>query len=73
MLKNLSSESGNIVTITSHKVVLISDDVAVDDGRSIPSSFPQQTVKQVEIIQEVVLSEVSKLNHFSTLGVMNKK
>ena len=44
----------------SHEVAILSDDVVVDDECIIPSTFPQQTVKQLEVIQEVyiVLSEV---------------
>ena len=64
--------------ITSHKVALqfiscqketlLSDDIVVDDGWSIPSIFSQQTVKQLEVTQEVFLSEVSKLNNLFLWG-----
>ena len=37
--------------------------IIVVNGRwSVPSSFSQQTIKQFEIIQVVVLSEVTKLS-----------
>ena len=38
----------------------ILDDIVVDDESSIPSTFLQQTVKQLEVIFKVVLPEVSK-------------
>ena len=38
------------------------DDIIVDDEWSIPSTFLQQTVKQIEVIRKVVLSEVSGTN-----------
>ena len=39
-----------------------SDDIiVVDFGWNIPSTFSQETVEQLEVIQKVVLSEVSKL------------
>ena len=50
-------------------VVILSDEIIVDDQWSIPSTFLQQTVKQLEIVWEVVLPE-SKLND---VKVMNKK
>ena len=72
----VSSESESITLlllfITSHKVALLSYDIVADDGWNIPSTFPQQTVKQLEVIQEMFLSEESKLDDF-TLGVMDKK
>ena len=41
----------------------LSDDIiAADDGWSIPSIFSQQTVEELEVTQERVLSNVSKLN-----------
>ena len=61
LLKNFSSESKNVITITSHKVALLSDNIFVYDGWSIPSNrnilsnFPKGTVKQLEVIQELVL------------------
>ena len=53
----------------TYKVGTFSDDVVADDEWSIPSTFLQQTVKQLEVIQEVfiVFSEVklpTKLNDF---------
>ena len=62
LLKNLSRQNHKILLETSHKAAILSDDIAVYDGWSIPSTFPQRTVKQLEIIQELLLSEVSKLN-----------
>ena len=50
-------------------VVILSDEIIVDNQWSIPSTFLQQTVKQREIVWEVVLPE-SKLND---VKVMNKK
>ena len=50
-------------------VVILSDEIIVDNQWSIPSTFLQQTVKQLEIVWEVVLPE-SKLND---VKVMNKK
>ena len=41
----------------------------IDDGWSMPWAFSQQTIKQLEVIRKVVLSEVSKLNDV----VINKK
>ena len=39
-----------------------SDDIiVVDFGWNIQSTFSQETVEQLEVIQKVVLSEVSKL------------
>ena len=64
--KLVSSGSQNIpiyiFSATSHKVAILSDDVIVDDRWIIPSIFLQQNVKQLEVIREVVLSEVSELN-----------
>ena len=37
------------------KLATLSDDIAVDDGWSIPSTLFQKTVKQLEVIREVVL------------------
>ena len=66
MLKNFCRQNHKILAIlantylaTSHKAAVISDDVVVDDGWSVTSVFLQQTVKQVEVIREAVLSEVS--------------
>ena len=56
----VSSETENI-TITNHKVAILSGDIAVNDGWSIPTTFPQQTVKQLEVTQNVVSSELTKL------------
>ena len=36
------------------KLAILSDDTVVHDEWSIPSTFFQQTVKQLEIIREVV-------------------
>ena len=36
------------------KLAILSDDAVVHDEWSIPSTFVQQTVKQLEIIREVV-------------------
>ena len=36
------------------KLAILSDDAVVHDEWSIPSKFVQQTVKQLEIIREVV-------------------
>ena len=52
---------------TSYK--LLFDDIVIDDEWSMPSTFTQQTIKQLGVIQEVVLSNVSNLNDL----VMNKK
>ena len=41
---------------------ILSNDVIIDDRWIIPSTFLQQTSKQLEITREVVLSEVSELN-----------
>ena len=64
--KLVSSGSQNIPIYTfsaiSHKVAILSDDVIVDGRWIMPSIFLQQTVKQLEVIREVVLSEVSELN-----------
>ena len=62
-----SSEYENI-TVTSHDVV--------NNGWSILSWFPQQTVKKLEVIQEVILSEASidlMTKYIKSLQVMNKK
>ena len=57
----VSSETENI-TITNHKVAaILSCDIIVNDGWSIPTTFPQQTVKQLEVTQNVVSSELTKL------------
>ena len=57
----VSSETENI-TITNHKVAaILSCDIVVNDGWSIPTTFPQQTVKQLEVTQNVVSSELTKL------------
>ena len=32
----------------------------------IPSTFSQQTIEQLEVTEEVVLSEIDKLNDFTT-------
>ena len=49
LLKNLSHQNHKIWA-TSHEVAILSDDIAVDDGSSIPSTFLKQTVKQLEVI-----------------------
>ena len=57
MLKNLSHQHHKILllaTSTSHKVAILSDGIIVDDGWSEPWTFLQQTVKQFEVIREVV-------------------
>ena len=36
------------------KLAILSDDAVVHDEWSMPSTFVQQTVKQLEIIREVV-------------------
>lgn len=57
----VSSETENI-TITNHKVAaILSCDIVVNDGWSMPTTFPQQTVKQLEVTQNVVSSELTKL------------
>ena len=57
----VSSETENI-TITNHKVAaILSCDIVANDGWSIPTTFPQQTVKQLEVTQNVVSSELTKL------------
>lgn len=57
----VSSETENI-TITNHKVAaILSCDIVVIDGWSIPTTFPQQTVKQLEVTQNVVSSELTKV------------
>ena len=43
------------------------------DGWNILSTFSQLTVKQFEVIQEVVLSKVSKLNDLVSCKVMNEE
>ena len=67
LLKNLSHQNHKILATVlpnyltiNHSVAI--DDVVVNNGWSIPSAFLQQTVKQVEVIQEVVLSEVVYLS-----------
>ena len=37
--------------------------ITVVDKRRIPSTCSKQTVEKIEVIQVIVLSEVSKLNH----------
>ena len=41
-------------------VAILLNDIVIDDGKSIPSVFLQQTVKHLEVIQEIVLSEETK-------------
>ena len=36
--------------------------IVADDGWSIPSTFFQQTVKQLEVTQGVVLSQIYRVN-----------
>ena len=67
LLKNLSHQHHKILAnllptylTINHSVAI--DDVVVNNGCSIPSAFLQQTVKQAEVIQEVVLSEVVYLS-----------
>ena len=63
LLKNLFRQNHKILLwATSHKVAIISDNVVVNDGWNISPTFLQQTVKQLEVIREVVLLEVSKQN-----------
>ena len=38
--------------------------IIVDDGWSIPSTFLQQTMRQIEVTREVALPEVFKVNNF---------
>ena len=38
------------------------DDIVVNDKCSIPSTFLQETVKQLEVTWKVTLTEISKLN-----------
>lgn len=57
----VSSETENI-TITNHKVAILSGDIAVNDGWSIPTTFPQKTIEQLEFTQEVVSSTICKLH-----------
>ena len=84
LLKNLSHQNQKIllIPVTTHKVALLSDDIDVDDAWSIPSTFPQQSVKQIEVIQDWVLSEVSiyklkndwvHLPYLRVVEVMNKQ
>ena len=40
-------------------VAILSDDISINNGWSIPATFLEQTVKQLEVIREVVLSEVT--------------
>ena len=41
-------------------VAILSDDISMgDDGWSIPATFLEQTVKQLEVIREVVSSEIT--------------
>ena len=68
MAEELASSESENITITSHKVALLSDDTVVHNARSIPSTFHKQTVKQIEVIQEEFLSEVSKLNDLCLRG-----
>ena len=47
-----------------HQKIIHSDIVVNDEGYTVNSS--QQTVQQIEVIQEVILPEVSKLNESMT-------
>ena len=51
---------------------VLSDDVIVNDRWIIPSTFLQQTVKQLEVIWEVVLSEVFELNKLEVIPKKTK-
>ena len=51
---------------------VLSDDVIVNDRWIIPSTFLQQTVKQLEVIWEVVLSEVFQLNKLEVIPKKTK-
>ena len=56
------------ITITSHKIALLLDDII--GGWSIRLTFPWQTIKQLEVIWELVLLEVSM--SWMTLGDKQK-
>ena len=56
------------ITITSHKIALLLDDIF--GGWSIRLTFPWQTIKQLEVIWELVLSEVPM--SWMTLGDKQK-
>ena len=58
LLKNLSQENHKILATRTIRVAILSDDIAVDDGWSITSTFLEKTVKQLVTIWEGVLSEV---------------
>ena len=67
-LQFITSHKVALQFVSSHKEALLSNDIVVDDGWSIPSIFSQQTVKQLEVTQEVFLSEVSKLHNLYLWG-----
>ena len=67
-LQFITSHKVALQFVSSHKEALLSNDIVVDDGWSIPSIFSQQTVKQLEVTQEVFLSEVSKPNNLYLWG-----
>ena len=54
LLQNLSHQKMYILTI-----------IIVSDGEGIQSTFSQETVKQLEVIEEVVLLKASKLNRLA--------
>ena len=67
MLKNLfSQKSENTILYPKLPAIssYLSDYIIVDDGWSIPSTFLQQTMRQIEVTREVALSEVFKVNNF---------
>ena len=45
--------------ILSHKVATLLDNIAIDDGWSVPATFLEQTVKKPDVIREAVLSKVA--------------
>ena len=48
---------------------LLLNNIVVDDGRSITSTFSQQTTTQLKVIKDLLLLEVANLNEL----VMNTK
>ena len=55
----VSSDSQNITTgyqATNDIGSILSDDMAVNDWWSLPSTFFEQMFKQLEVIQKVILS-----------------
>ena len=62
LLKNLSRKKLENTNIYTYRLV---DDIVANYGWSIPLTFLQQTVKQLEVIWKVVLLEVFNLLNVS--------